>query len=214
LYYSSSQIQTIVGGNSALQVSSTGIGVTGSISATSNISGQNFYVSSGYKLALDDSTANNYIYYYSSSPSLQFIVSGSTALSMGSNYLTCGGDVHIPTNSHYYMDGGSNNNYIFYNGSQVQIISGGSAIIQLSSSSATIAGGCTIAGNTNLNSSSYSYRVNGTQVVGSRQTGYVGITGTANRGTSYDTSTITLAQLAQRVKALQDDFTTHGLIGA
>jgi hypothetical protein len=53
-----------------------------------------------------------------------------------------------------------------------------------------------------------------TQVVGPRRTGYTNaMTGTVNRATSYDTSTITLVQLAQRVKALQDDLTTHGLIG-
>jgi hypothetical protein len=57
------------------------------------------------------------------------------------------------------------------------------------------------------------YKVNGTQVVTSRQTGYAAMTGTANRGTAYDTATITLEQLAERVKAVQDDLTTHGLIG-
>jgi hypothetical protein len=40
------------------------------------------------------------------------------------------------------------------------------------------------------------------------------MTGTANRATAYDTATITLVQLAERVKALQDDITTHGLIAA
>lgn len=59
------------------------------------------------------------------------------------------------------------------------------------------------------------YKVNGTQVVTARQTGYAAWTTTAaNRGTSYDAATITLAQLAARVRALQDDLTTHGLIGA
>jgi hypothetical protein len=52
------------------------------------------------------------------------------------------------------------------------------------------------------------------QVVGARITGYTNaMTGTANRATSYATGTITLAQLAERVKAIQDDLTTHGLIG-
>jgi hypothetical protein len=52
------------------------------------------------------------------------------------------------------------------------------------------------------------------QVVGPQITGYTNaMTGTANRATSYDTSTITLVQLAQRVKALQDDLRSHGLIG-
>ena len=56
--------------------------------------------------------------------------------------------------------------------------------------------------------------VQSVKVVGTRVTGYSAITGTANRGTSYDTSTITLVQLAQRVKAIQEDLTAHGLIGA
>lgn len=57
-------------------------------------------------------------------------------------------------------------------------------------------------------------KINGTQVLKSRITGYGAMTGTANRATVYDTSTITLEQLAQRVKAMQDDSTTHGFIGA
>lgn len=56
--------------------------------------------------------------------------------------------------------------------------------------------------------------VNATAVVGSRKTGYTNpMTGTANRATSYATSTITLVQLAERVKAIQDDLASHGLIG-
>jgi hypothetical protein len=54
----------------------------------------------------------------------------------------------------------------------------------------------------------------GTQVVSTRVTGYGAMTTTAaNRATVYDPATITLPQLAARVRALQDDLTTHGLIG-
>lgn len=56
-------------------------------------------------------------------------------------------------------------------------------------------------------------RVNATQVVGARQTGWVAMTGTANTNTVYDTGTVTLAQLAGRVMAIQAALTTHGLIG-
>ncbi len=56
-------------------------------------------------------------------------------------------------------------------------------------------------------------RVNDTQVVTSRRTGWGAPTGTATR-TTFATSTVTLPQLAERVKALIDDLTTHGLIGA
>ena len=56
------------------------------------------------------------------------------------------------------------------------------------------------------------YLVDGTQVVGNRATGWAAPTGTATR-TTFATSTVTTAQLAERVKALIDDLTTHGLIG-
>lgn len=58
------------------------------------------------------------------------------------------------------------------------------------------------------------YKINTTQVVAARVTGYGAMTGTGNKATVYDTSSITLVQLATRVKQLQDDLTTHGLIGS
>lgn len=57
------------------------------------------------------------------------------------------------------------------------------------------------------------YAVNGTQVVTSRRTGWTAPTGIAQRGT-FATDTVTLINLARAVKALIDDLTTHGLIGA
>jgi len=57
--------------------------------------------------------------------------------------------------------------------------------------------------------------IGGLQVVAARKTGYTPMTGAADRGTSFDPGTVTLVQLAQRVKAIQDDLTVqHGLIGA
>jgi hypothetical protein len=59
------------------------------------------------------------------------------------------------------------------------------------------------------------YKVNGTQVVLARRTGWTVSTGTATR-TAFDTATVTTAQLAERVKALIDDLHNtagHGLIG-
>jgi len=53
-----------------------------------------------------------------------------------------------------------------------------------------------------------------TKVLGSRDTGWTAMTGTTNKATAYDTSTVTLAQLAGRVMALQAALTAHGLIGA
>ena len=56
------------------------------------------------------------------------------------------------------------------------------------------------------------YRVDGVKVVGNRATGWGAATGAVTRAT-FDTATVTTAQLAQRVKALLDDLITHGLIG-
>lgn len=55
--------------------------------------------------------------------------------------------------------------------------------------------------------------VNGTQVLTSRRTGWGAPTGTATR-TTFATTTVTLPQLAERVKALIDDLMTHGALGA
>jgi len=62
-------------------------------------------------------------------------------------------------------------------------------------------------------SASTGLRVNALSVVGSRKSGWSAATGTATRST-FDTSTVTLTQLAERVKALTDDLIAHGLIGS
>lgn len=56
------------------------------------------------------------------------------------------------------------------------------------------------------------YRVAGTQVVGPRATGWSAATGAATR-TAFDTASVGVAALAERVKALIDDLRAHGLIG-
>jgi hypothetical protein len=56
------------------------------------------------------------------------------------------------------------------------------------------------------------YRVDGVKVVGNRAPGWSAATGTASRA-SFDAGTVTVGQLAQRLKALLDDLLTHGLIG-
>jgi hypothetical protein len=55
-------------------------------------------------------------------------------------------------------------------------------------------------------------QINGTQVLSTRKTGWTAATGTATR-TSFATSTVTTAALAQAVKALLDDLISHGVIG-
>ena len=56
------------------------------------------------------------------------------------------------------------------------------------------------------------YKVGANQVVGGRRTGWAAASGTATRST-FATSTVTLAVLAEHVKALIDDLISHGLIG-
>lgn len=59
------------------------------------------------------------------------------------------------------------------------------------------------------------YKVGTNQVLGARKTGWATATGTATR-TTFATGSVTLAQLAERVKALIDDLHAtagHGLIG-
>jgi len=56
-------------------------------------------------------------------------------------------------------------------------------------------------------------KVGANQVVSTRKTGWTAPTGTPTR-TTFDTATVTLPQLAERVKALVDDLQAHGLIGS
>lgn len=76
---------------------------------------------------------------------------------------------------------------------------------------ASIVGGLGVAGGLTLSTGTFVMGSN--QLLTARQTGWVAPTGTVSRAT-FDQSTVTLAQLAQRVAALVNDLTTHGLIGA
>jgi hypothetical protein len=69
-----------------------------------------------------------------------------------------------------------------------------------------------VAGDINARSG-FVYRVNGTQVLGARRTGWSAPTGTSSRAT-FDTASVTAAQLAQRFKALYEDLVATGVIGA
>jgi hypothetical protein len=65
----------------------------------------------------------------------------------------------------------------------------------------------------NLNIHSGELRMANTKVLGARIAGWGAPTGTPTR-TTFATGSVTLPQLAERVKALIDDLTTHGAIGA
>lgn len=53
----------------------------------------------------------------------------------------------------------------------------------------------------------------GARLLGARSTGWTAMTGTADLNSTFATGSVTLVQLAQRVKALQDTLMGHGLIG-
>jgi len=87
----------------------------------------------------------------------------------------------------------------------------------------TVAGGVGIAGELHMGAAIHGKQIradsgylhNGNQVVHNRKTGWALPTGTSDR-TTFDTTTVTLEQLAQRVKALIEDLHAtagHGLIG-
>lgn len=58
-----------------------------------------------------------------------------------------------------------------------------------------------------------SIQIDGSQVLGDRNTGWTAMTGTQNKVATYDVATVTLAQLAGRIAALQAALTAHGLLG-
>ena len=58
------------------------------------------------------------------------------------------------------------------------------------------------------------FSVAGNKVIGARSTGWGAMSGVSDKATAFATSTVTLAQLAGRVMALQDALTIHGVIGA
>jgi len=67
---------------------------------------------------------------------------------------------------------------------------------------------------TSFSTSTGAMKVGANQVVGVRDTGWAAMTGTGNKATVYDVSSVTLPQLAARMASLQAALTTHGLIGA
>jgi hypothetical protein len=102
---------------------------------------------------------------------------------------------------------------------QVQI--GYAGVICFDSAGTTVAllaAGSVLVGNgagssVDLNASIPGVEVNGTQVLGTRKTGWAAASGVATRST-FATSSVTLPQLAEHVKALIDDFMAHGALGA
>ncbi len=95
--------------------------------------------------------------------------------------------------------------------STISLMSSGLINVGRSMQIGSATGGDKGAGTINIASA---YYINGAQVVGARDTGWTAMTGSTNKATVYDTSTVTLAQLAGRVMALQAALTTHGLLGA
>lgn len=119
-----------------------------------------------------------------------------------------GADASVPGTTWFAGDTGLlfNQHWIDYNGTSIRVVVGGTATLQVSSTSVTTTG---------FFASTTGYRTAGFQVVGIRKTGWSTATGTATR-TTFDTTSVTLPQLAERVKALIDDFHSasgnHGLL--
>jgi hypothetical protein len=86
-------------------------------------------------------------------------------------------------------------------------------IVRRSDAGANLGTPVSIARSTGVVTLSNPLTIGSSQVVGTRVTGWAAATGTATR-TTFATGSVTTAQLAERVKALIDDLTTHGLIGA
>lgn len=70
--------------------------------------------------------------------------------------------------------------------------------------------GLSVAGNVDIGGH---VRIDGTKVIGNRVAGWSAATGANSRAT-FDVATVTVSQLAQRIKALIDDLISHGLIGS
>jgi hypothetical protein len=92
---------------------------------------------------------------------------------------------------------------------RVRVTSNGNVLINNTTGTERLS----VTGNIQLTNTADSYKVGTNNVVGSRKTGWAAPAGTATR-TTFDTTTVTAEQLAERVKALVDDLTSHGLIGA
>lgn len=99
--------------------------------------------------------------------------------------------------------GGSGDQSNFYDNTQhvFRSILGGATFATVDTNGITIASGKVL-------------KVGSNQVVAARDTGWTAMTGSTDKATAYDTTTVTLPQLAGRVMALQAALTTHGLLGA
>lgn len=110
-----------------------------------------------------------------------------------------------------------------YSGSAIRMVAGNSigweatGTVKTLYTSATSVLGTTFSGTErfgiNLGASPF-MQLNSTKVVGVRDTGWTAMTGTTDKASAFATSTVTLAQLAGRVMAMQTALTTHGLLGA
>jgi hypothetical protein len=118
-------------------------------------------------------------------------------------------NIHADLSSIYFgydtTEGGSGINWLYH--------VAGEDIVFNSSGKWSSASGNEVRFGAGLCDAAVAFQVAGTQVVNTRKTGWGAPTGTATRS-AFATSTVTTEQLAERLKALIDDLTSHGLIGA
>lgn len=153
------------------------------------------------------------------------ILSGASGSFAGFNIGRTGseGGFFVPSAGNQVLTGAATGDFIAY-ATGGSLLLGSSSAAQIGIAITTLGkvqmplslnvGDTTDPGSNNLNVKGVT-KTNGTQVVSSRKTGWATATGTATR-TTYDTTTVTLSQLAERVKALIDDLhgtAGHGLIG-
>lgn len=96
----------------------------------------------------------------------------------------------------------------------ISFATGGTARLRITSGGTLVVGNAVNVGAGSVNAQG-NYYVAATKVVGARATGWAAATGTATR-TTFATGSVTLPQLAERVKALIDDLHStagHGLLG-
>lgn len=115
----------------------------------------------------------------------------------------------MPTLRYRIRYDGSHDFYGASNNLRLRITSDGNVLINNTTGTERLS----VTGSIQLTNTADSYKVGTDNVVGSRKAGWAAPTGTATR-TTFNTTTVTTAQLAERVKALIDDLTSHGLIGA
>lgn len=135
---------------------------------------------------------------------------GTLKLSISSNTANVGSNYNISVDSFQVASLDATAKILLISGASCQLIVTSGTWSMATSGNVTHSGSSGLT--YNLNSSSGKFQILATQVVGPRITGWAAATNTKSKAT-FDTTTVTLPNLAARVGQLIDDLMTHGLIG-